>query len=186
MMKNNLYPLSELTDIIQTRRRNALKHRETKQLLKSIIQTIIITVLFIVVFLNFFHFRIVDGNNMYPAISDGDLVLGYNESDFKKNDIIYYTYNNESYLGRVVAKAGDKVDISSNGDLIINGTTQTGEIMFPTFKPDSWTGTVIVPEDSLFVLGDFRTQTLDSRNFGCISTNNVEMKIITIIRHRKL
>lgn len=186
MTTHEMYPLYEQTEIIQNRRKKVLQRNERTALLKSIFQTLLLTGLFVLAFMSYFHFRIVDGNGMYPAVSDGDLVLGANEKQYKKNDIIYYQHNGTRYIGRVIAKSGDRVEITEEGSLYVNGTIQTGEIAFPTYPPENWNGTITVPENAVFVLGDFRTQTLDSRDFGCIPIENVEMKVITLIRHRRL
>lgn len=77
---------------------------------------------------------------------------------------------------------GDVLDFSEEGVLTVNGTVQAGEIVFPTYPPKDWEGQFEVPADSVFVLGDYRTQTEDSRDFGCIALEDIEGKAITMHR----
>ena len=92
------------------------------------------------------------------------------------------------YFGRVVAAEGDVVNISDTGSLIVNGTTQGGEILFPTERRenDGMEYPLRVPEGCVYVLGDYRTNTRDSRDFGPIPLEIVEGKVITILRRRGL
>ena len=60
------------------------------------------------------------------------------------------------------------------------------EIIFPTFPGETLTYPYRVAGDSVFVLGDYRTQTEDSRNFGSIPLDDVEGKVITYLRRRGL
>ena len=87
----------------------------------------------------------------------------------------------------VVVAAGDEVDMDEDGNLTVNGALQTGEILYPTYAgEDGPAYPYTVPEGCVFLLGDYRTQTLDSRDFGAISMENVEGKVITLLRRRGL
>ena len=89
-------------------------------------------------------------------------------------------------MGRVIAREGDVVNIDENGTLHVNGTVQGGEIMYPTYAKEGIEYPYKVPEDSIFILGDYRTQTEDSRDFEAIPIDDVEGKVITILRRRGL
>lgn len=183
-MKHELSPFRPMTDMIQKRRREALERAEIRQLSGSILRTLLILAVFVLAFQIWFSFKIVDGNGMFPALSDGDLTLCYRQDSFVKNDVVFYTVEGVEYVGRVAAKAGDYVEISEEGTLRVNGTPQTGEIVYPTYPPTDWEGGFQVPENTVFILGDHRIETLDSRDFGCIPLENVEARVFTLIRHR--
>ena len=122
---------------------------------------------------------------MFPAIEDGDLILGYRlHETYEKDDVVIYHRGDAVYLGRIVAFGNDEVMISDSGSLIINGTTQGGEIMYPTYAKEGIEYPYRVQEGKLFVLGDYRTQTQDSRDFGSIPLDNILGKVITIVRRR--
>ena len=127
------------------------------------------------------------GNTMFPALKDGDLLIAFRlQNEYLKNDIVVYTTGGENLVGRLIAKGGDIVDITESGVLIINGTTQTGEIMYPTYPGDSLEYPYNVPEGYFFILGDYRTQAEDSRHIGPVPMNQVKAKVITILRRRGL
>lgn len=184
-MKSTLSPFSSLTAVITKRRQKAIRHIEDVSLLRSTITTLLIIAVAAAVFFSLFSFHIVEGNDMFPSICDSDLVLCFRDKDLTKNDIVFYQARGELYCGRVVAKGGDRVSISAGGGFTVNGTNQSSEIIYPTYPHGDKDFTIEVPEGSVFILGDFRTEAVDSRDFGCISLDDVEKKVIVLIRHRK-
>jgi signal peptidase I len=142
-------------------------------------------VIVVTVFLMLFGFLIVEGNDMYPSLCDGDLVLTYRNGEFIKNDIVFYEAEGELHCGRVVAKSGDSVSIFDD-KLFVNGTPQTTEIAFPTTASEKWENAVSVPDNTVFVLGDYRSACEDSRVFGFIPTEKVKSKVIVMLRHKTL
>ena len=75
-------------------------------------------------------------------------------------------------------------ETSDNNYLQINGTNQGGEIMYPTYAKPGTEYPFRVPEGTLYLLGDYRTQTEDSRDFGPIPMDDIQGKVITIVRRR--
>lgn len=129
------------------------------------------------------------GNGMFPAVKDGDLAIVFRlQQEYAKNDVIVYRTETGLKFGRIVARATDNVTIDDSGSLTVNGTTQTGEILYPTYPEEdsSLAYPYQVPENSVFVLGDYRTRSTDSRLYGAISLDQVEGKVITILRRRGL
>ncbi len=127
------------------------------------------------------------GNGMFPAVKDGDLVIAYRlQGEYVKKDLVVYTLDGEQRVGRVAAIGGDVVTLDDSGSLLVNGTLQEGEIVYPTYAKEALTYPYQVPEGHVFILGDYRTQAEDSRDFGPVPLNQVEAKIITILRRRGL
>ena len=138
-----------------------------------------------VIFTQVFMLTQCTGQGMYPAIEDGDLVLAYRlHQDYQKGDVVVYTVDGARYMGRIVARQTDVVYMDDSGTLQINGTNQGGEIMYPTYAKPGTEYPCRVPDGALYVLGDYRTQTEDSRDFGAISLDDVQGKVITIVRRR--
>lgn len=126
-----------------------------------------------------------EGQGMFPAIEDGDLLLGYRlQEEYAKGDVVIYTVDGKPYIGRIVARETDVVMMDDSGKLKINGTTQGGEIMYPTYTREGAQYPLKVQEGCLYILGDYRTQTMDSRDFGPIPLDDITGKIITIVRRR--
>lgn len=129
----------------------------------------------------------VRGNDMFPALKDGDLVFGFRlQQDYVKNDVVLYTVDGETRVGRVVARATDEVTMDDSGTLWVNGVVQGGEIIYATYAKEGLEYPYVVPEGCVFVLGDYRTQSEDSRDFGAVSLEKVKGKVITVLRRRGL
>lgn len=153
------------------------------------IRIIFLSIIGYILFSQLFLIRQATGNGMFPSVKDGDLIIGFRlNQKYIKNDIVVYKYKDSKYIGRVIASGNDVVTIDDSGKLIVNGTVQDGGIMYPTYpKEDSnLEYPYRVPDGSIFLLGDYRTQTEDSRDFGPISIEDIEGKIITILRRRGL
>lgn len=128
------------------------------------------------------------GLGMFPALKDGDLMVVFRmQEEYRQDDVITYRAENERHVGRIVASGGDVVDMDEDGRLFVNEVQRTGEILYPSYARETGIQYPFnVPEGSVFVMGDYRTQTLDSRDFGAIDMNDVEGKVITILRRRSL
>lgn len=180
----DLTPLQPMRRVIEKRQAQVRLRRENRYLITDGLSMALGLALAVLVFFQLFGFRVVNGNGMFPAVTDGDLVLGYREFTLRKNDVVFYTMEGREYMGRVAAKGGDSIDINDEGTVFVNGTPQVGEITYPTYPPDNWPGRTTIPEGYVFVLGDYRTHTTDSRLFGLIPVENVSMKVAALLRHR--
>ena len=126
-------------------------------------------------------------NDMFPAIRGGDLLIGFRLlKDCAKNDVVVYEENGEIHTGRVLGRATDVIMLDDSGTLLVNGTDQSGDILYPTYAKEGISYPCTVPDDCLFILGDYRTQAEDSRDFGCIPQDNVKARVITILRRRTI
>ena len=126
------------------------------------------------------------GNNMHPALRDGDLVVSLRLQQPYINAAVLYEYEGETRIGRVIALEGNTVAISDKGEITVNGVVPSEEIFYPTFKAE---GSEIefpytVPEGEVFILNDFRNDTYDSRAFGSISKKDLKGPIFFSMRRR--
>lgn len=127
------------------------------------------------------------GLGMFPAMKDGDLIIAYRmQKDYAKNDVVVFEVDGRQEVGRIIARGTDVVAIDETGTLRVNGTVQTGEILYPTYAKDVLDYPYSVPEGHVFVMGDYRTNTVDSRDYGPVPMENVKAKVITILRRRGL
>lgn len=157
---------------------------------QDIVQLLLkISIIILAVFLIFtFLYGIVRINDvsMKPAIKDGDLVMYYRlDKRFISGDVAVFEDDGKTTTGRVVAVAGDTVDITKNG-LKINGAEQISQdIYFDTTQFKNGVDfPVTVGEGQVFLLGDNRPQASDSRIYGCINIKDVRGKAIAVIRSR--
>ena len=124
---------------------------------------------------------------MFPAIKDGDLVVYYRYSSdrYLPRDVVALRLNGEIQFRRVVATAGDTVDINEYG-LVINGAPQQESAITGTTVryEEGVEFPLVVPEGQVFVLGDNRPESIDSRIYGCVEIKDVLGKVMMVIRKR--
>lgn len=118
----------------------------------------------------------VTGTSMSPTLQEGQVLMASKGHDFKTGDVIAFYYNNKILVKRVIAMPGDWVNISDDGTVYVNDIA----IDEPYLKEKALGDCNIelpyqVPESKIFVMGDNRSVSLDSRNtaIGCISEEQV-------------
>lgn len=133
-----------------------------------------------------FGVAVMEGEDMYPRLRDGDLMVYYRlQQDYHIGDVVTFKSDDRRYTGRIVAQGGDTVDITEEGELIVNGSVQTEEIYYPTeITEGSIDFPCEIPQGSVFLLCDFRTTGYDSRNYGPVEIDSLDGKVITILRRR--
>ena len=125
--------------------------------------------------------------SMAPSVKDGDLVLfyRYTGAGYLPQDVIVLEYDGQKQIRRVIATAGDTVDITEEG-LVINGALQQEpEIHQLTERyQDGTSFPLTVPEGHIFVLGDNREGATDSRIYGCVTIKDTLGKVMTVVLRR--
>ena len=151
--------------------------------LLEILETVLLTVLIFFVFQHFIAQPYqIEQVSMEPTVEPGQYVLvdklSPNWSDYKRGDVIVFTPpagfseldgQNIPFIKRVIGVAGDLVEVHDNA-VYVNGAKLDEPYVFdgqPT-TPLSVESTWRVPQGDLFVLGDHREQSQDSRVFGAI------------------
>ena len=121
------------------------------------------------------------GHSMNDTLDEGDIVVSLKGSDFKTGDIIAFYYNNKILIKRVIGKAGDWVDIDQDGNVYVNGNL----IDEPYLDEKAFGECNIelpyqVPESKVFVMGDNRSVSVDSRNtaVGCVAEEQIVGKVV--------
>jgi signal peptidase I len=143
-----------------------------------------------ILFAFIFGIRRVTGESMFPRVRDGDLILFYRlEQTYSIDDVVAYKAGGYRYVGRIVAQGGDVVDLTDEGQLVVNGNVQEEEDIYYITEPRSNDGISFpytVEEGSYFVLDDYRTAGAesDSRRYGAISKKNLEGKVMALLRRR--
>ena len=183
-MTKNKQNARTIADVISKRRSKLRTRAEYRSLLFRIIVLVLAGYLF---FTQVFLITQVSGLGMFPALKDGDLVVAFRlQQEYVKDDVIVYTVDGVQYSGRFTASENDVVLLDDSETLRVNGAPQGGEILYPSYAKEGLEYPYRVPEGHVFVMGDYRTQTLDSRDFAAIPMDDVQGKVITILRRRGL
>ena len=177
-------PLAAGVKVLRKRRYTAENARDAKNL---VLRVAALAALAWVLFTQVFVLTQASGNSMFPAIKDGDLLIGYRQQGiYAKNDVVLYRAGGKLRVGRILARENDLVNLDTSGTLVVNGSAQSGEILYPTYAKDALEYPYTVPEGSVFILGDYRTQSEDSRDFGAVPLTELEAKVITLLRRRSI
>lgn len=146
------------------------------------------------VFIGLMH---MPGTDMYPRLDNGDLIMFYRlDKTPKAQDIIVLkkeepdSAKEQIYVCRVVAVAGDTVEITKDEQLIINGNVMIENNIFTPTPLAEGKGFPEYPltlgEGECFVLADDRKNGVDSRYFGPVEKDEIVGTVITFIRRNNL
>ncbi len=116
------------------------------------------------------------GNSMTPTLQDGEIIFSLKTSDFEQGDIVAFYYNNKILVKRVIAGPADWVDMDEDGTVYVNG-----ELLDEPYLTERAYGECNielpyqVPDGRIFVMGDHRSTSVDSRNtaVGCVSQEQI-------------
>lgn len=137
----------------------------------------------------------VPGADMYPRLDSGDMILFYRlDKDVRAQDVIVVEKEVPTLQGeqlmvlRVVAVAGDTVEISDGDRLVVNGNTiLETNIFYPTPRYEGFTEyPLTLGEGECFVLADSRNGGTDSRFFGPVTKDEILGTVITVVRRNNL
>lgn len=148
----------------------------------------LLTLMAAAIFIRTFIFEPVQciGISMYPTLVGGEGMftekLTYTVSAPQRDDIIIcrYPYHTEKCVKRVIAVPGDRISIS-DGAIYLNGEKLDESAYWDGYIEDSEMPEVTVPERSLFVVGDNRNHSGDSRHVGFIPYWQVKGKVRAVM-----
>lgn len=127
----------------------------------------------------FFGFAIVPTESMEPTIQPNDfIVFEKSKQTIHRGDVVVFAKDGELLVKRVVALEHDTVEMK-NGYLWVNGKRIHESYVreLPQYELERQ----IVPENSVFVLGDNRNHSMDSAAFGAIPVNQIKGRVMAVL-----
>ena len=126
----------------------------------------------------------VEGTSMMPGLEDQERIFVnkfvYRWEPIQRGDIVVFRYprdTSKSYIKRVIGVAGDRVRIQS-GQVYVNGQALDEDYVPGDYADARSYSEVVVPRNSFFVLGDHRTMSNDSRDFGTVNDRFIYGKAV--------
>lgn len=162
-------------------RREEERKTYRKTLRNSIFILVIVSSITVLVATLFFPVLRIYGSSMTPTLQSGDVVLTFKTTELKRNDIVAFYYNNKILIKRVIATQGEWVDIDEEGNVRVDE-----QLLDEPYILDKTTGECDielpyqVPEGRVFVMGDHRSVSIDSRSssIGSITKEQIVGKLI--------
>ncbi|WP_434309836.1 signal peptidase I [Hominifimenecus sp. rT4P-3] len=162
-------------------RREQYKHRYSRVLRSTCYSLLVVAAAAVLLVVLVLPVLQINGTSMAETLQDGDIVVAVNGSHYDTGDVVAFYYNNNILVKRVIASAGDWVDIDEKGNVSVNG--QLLEEPYLSEKALGECNITLpyqVPDGRCFVMGDHRATSIDSRNtaLGCVSEEMVLGRIV--------
>ena len=162
--------------------KNIRYRREFIKILRNTVSSLlVVAAIAVLISMLFLPVLRVTGSSMTPTMQNDELIICSKRSNFKSGDIVAFYYNNKILLKRVIATAGDVINITEDGTVFVNG--QALDEPYVSEKSLGECDIELpyqVPDNRIFVMGDHRSVSVDSRStaVGCIADENVIGKVI--------
>ena len=122
----------------------------------------------------------ITGDSMEPTLKNGDIVVLVKTDHFKRGEICSFTWNNRTLIKRVIGLPGDWIEIDKEGNVFVNS-----EALDEPYITDKSLGECDidfpyqVPDHNLFLMGDHRETSIDSRNtvIGSVDFSQIVGKV---------
>ncbi|MCD7846993.1 MAG: signal peptidase I [Oscillospiraceae bacterium] len=179
--KNRELVLPTEQEVLAERKRLKRRRRFIITLRTTVYALVVVAAVAVLLATLFLPVLQVSGSSMEPTLSDDDIILLFKTDNLKTGDLIGFYYQNKLLLKRVIGVAGDTIDIDEEGNVTVNG-----ELLDEPYVTNKSLGECDielpyqVPENRVFVMGDNRATSIDSRSsaIGCIESYQIVGKVL--------
>ena len=179
--KEKIIDIPTAQQLLNELERLRYKFNLKKTLLNMIYSLIVVASIAVLVSMLFLPVLRVTGTSMAPTMLNDEIIICNKCSNFETGDIVAFYFNNKTLLKRVIGTSGDIIDISEDGTVYVNGEAlDEPYISEKAFGECDIKLPYQVPENRIFIMGDHRAVSIDSRStsVGCIADEFVIGKVI--------
>ena len=176
MKEKKTPPIPNVAELESELKREKYKNRYWKVFRSTIYILITVAAVAVLVATLWLPVLQIYGSSMSPTLEEGDIVVSIKSKNYETGDIVAFYYNNKILIKRVIASSGDWVDLDEDGTVYVNGE----KLDEPYVKDKAFGECDLelpyqVPESRIFVMGDHRSVSVDSRSkaVGCVAEEQI-------------
>lgn len=180
-MDQNVKETADLSALENELERVKYNARFRRVLRSTVFTLIVVAAMAVLVAVLFMPVLRIYGSSMTPTLKQGQIVVSIKGAEPDTGDIVGVYYGSKLLIKRCIATSGQWVDIKDNGDVYVDGElTEEPYLVKKALGETNIELPYQVPANSIFVMGDHRETSIDSRNtsVGCIDNEDVVGKIV--------
>ena len=181
MKKNSAVEVPELSQLEKELNRVKYKKRYKSVLTSTISTLIVVAAIAVLIATLLMPVLQIYGTSMSPTLYDGDIIATIKTTEFEQGDVVAFYYNNKILVKRVIAMSGEWVDMDEDGNVYVNDV-----LLDEPYLVERAVGECDiklpyqVPENRIFVMGDHRSVSVDSRSttVGCVAEEQLVGRLL--------